>query len=74
MKVYFNATCPYCGHDNKYCAEITDQYTTRPLVYACDEEEGGCGRYFAVRLSLEINVSVLTILEEQPRQVLASQD
>lgn len=65
MKVFFNSVCPYCQHENKLAANIEDQFTRPFIVYHCDEEEGGCGRPFVVKLKLTIDSKVAAIEGER---------
>lgn len=64
MKIYFTATCPYCGYENKYYYEPESQ-RTRLMVYTCDNEEGGCDLPFVVSVELKPEVSTLKIVGMQ---------
>ncbi len=53
--------CPYCGTIQKVCFKSGDDYTIRPQVVGCDNELGGCDRYFAVMFRLTVNTDVYTL-------------
>ena len=49
--------CPYCGQKNIVGA------SNSPQVVICNDEEGGCGRYFAVTTSVKVTVKVYSMAE-----------
>jgi hypothetical protein len=56
--------CPMCGHDNKLTSEALKLYNAkdgRPFVMTCDNEEGGCDRYFVAEIVLTPTVRTSTI-------------
>lgn len=73
MKVYFRAVCPYCQHENKFQIANKETQGTEPYIFCCDDDEGGCGKEFVVRLKLEPVVICLAIAEPvtEPEKVTA---
>ena len=52
-----NAHCPYCKFTNviNHKWDIPESARWgRPFILECDSEEGGCGRYFAAKIKLEV--------------------
>lgn len=61
MKVYFSATCPYCGHTSNFYTVVENQGKDRLKVFTCDSEEGGCDLPYVVSLELKPVVTTLEI-------------
>ena len=61
-------TCPYCGCVQRVAFDVQHQYDDGPLVRACDIEEGGCDKYFAVFLRLTTTADVREISGENVQE------
>jgi hypothetical protein len=51
--------CPMCGYDNKISEQQQNNLGVkegRPFIVLCDNEEGGCDRYFVVEVTLTAHV------------------
>ena len=54
--------CPYCGFENVIKAKsVNNSY--HPNVVTCDSEEGGCDRFFGVKITLSVITSVYEMQE-----------
>ena len=56
--------CPMCKHVNTLDEKQLDYYSAKnnkPFVICCDSEEGGCDRYFVVKITLEPHVQTYIV-------------
>ena len=55
----FTTRCPYCNHQNTdtVLAERTGGFRT----ILCDNEDGGCDEYYAVRFRVEVHTEIYTV-------------
>ena len=55
--------CPMCGFVNKITPAQSDYLNAqdgKPFVMTCDNEEGGCDRYFVVEVTLSAAIKTHT--------------
>jgi hypothetical protein len=60
--------CPMCEHNNVIHSDVlTNTYHARPgipFTFLCDNEEGGCDRYFVTIINLIPSVHTYTYRDE----------
>jgi hypothetical protein len=57
--------CPYCTHNTPI--EVKPEWYSTDII-RCDENDGGCGKLFIVRQSLEHKHEVFTLAEAEKEQ------
>jgi hypothetical protein len=64
LKRTVDVICPMCKRVNKLTSEILKSHNAEhgvPFVYLCDNEQGGCDRYFVIVINLQYLLDTVAI-------------
>lgn len=61
MAFIIDLKCPHCALTKKKDMEYQDLHT--PFVVKCDRARAGCGKYFAVKITVNITAESAKIFE-----------
>jgi len=62
--MFIKITCPYCKFETKKQVELYDINSSKPIVYLCLPEDGGCDMYYAARFEILVSTKTYRLLRD----------